>query len=248
MLILKITPLLTLLYNGLILQSHSMAVPVSDAVPSHYRTITVGGDAIQQVVPDKATVRFAVSSRHKDPEDARRLNAETSKQAMNAVRDLNIEERKIKMQSLRINPVQEYNQKRKRYEEVGYEAQRELTVEIEDLDTLPSLVAKVVQSGANRLQGVEYGLKDKEAPRNQALVEAIEKARTKAQLIASTLNVELGNALQVTEQSSSMPMHHREHAVAMTSRAASMAAPEPEAYAAGEMEIKATIQVVFELK
>ena len=194
-------------YSYLILQTHSMSVPMTDAVPSHHRTLSVAGEGILQVVPDKATVRFAVSTRHKDPEDARRLNAETSKQAMNAVRELNIEERKMKMQGLRLNPVHEYNQKQKRNEQVGYEAQRELTVEVEDLDTLPSLVSIVVQSGANRLQGVEYGLQDKEAARNQALVQAIEKARNKAQLMASTLSVELGNVLQVTEQSSGAPFH-----------------------------------------
>ena len=75
--------LLLLLYSVLIWPTSSNTSSMAD-MPQQ-RTLTVSGEGILPVMPDQASVRFAVSTRHEDPEDARRLNAETSKLAMNAV-------------------------------------------------------------------------------------------------------------------------------------------------------------------
>ena len=226
-----------------------MAQPVPPLNYQSLRTISVSGEGTVDAVPDKATVRFAIATRNDDPEEARRLNAETSRETMNAVRDLGIEERKMQMQTLRLNPVNEYNQQTRRHEQIGFEAYRELVVEIEDLDSLPALIAQVIQKGANRLQGVQYGIQDRESLRNQALVKAVENAKDKANLMAATLDVEIGEVYQVSEQYINMPVPRLEmNQVLLQGRAMADAAPEPEAYAAGEMEIKAGVQVTFLLK
>lgn len=212
------------------------------------RAITVSGEGVLQAIPDKATVRFGIVTRHDDPEMARTENASTSKQTLNAVRELGVDQRKIRMETLRLQPVREYNPETRRPEDKGYEAVRELIVEIVDLDVLPNLIAKVVQQGANRLNGVTYGLQDREAVRDEALVEAVTRARSKALLMAETLDAELGMVMRIAEQSFSMPSP----VVRMSDQTMMMAkaesAPEPEAYAAGEMEVRAVVQVVFQLK
>ena len=213
------------------------------------RTITVTGEGKITVVPDKATVRFGIASRHEDPEEARRQNAETSREAMNAVRELGVEERKLRLESLQLQPVREYNPETRRSEDKGFEAARVLVVELEDLDKLPDLIAQIVQKGANRLNGVHYGLKDQDSLRDQALGLAVTRARDKANLMVSTLGVELGDVLRISEQSFTMPMPHVRMAdQPMMMAKAEAAAPEPEAYAAGETEVNAVVQVTFYLK
>ncbi len=201
-----------------------------------------------EAIPDKATVRFGIVTRHEDPEEARQQNASTSKETMNAVRELGVDERKLRLATLRLQPVREYNPETRRPEDKGFEAVRELVVEVEDLDVLPSLIARVVQKGANRLNGLTYGVKNENGYRDQALIEAVSRAREKAVLMSSTLGAELGHVINISEQSFSMPMPMVRMDDANFMMAKAEAAPEPEAYAAGEMEVRAVVQVVFLLK
>lgn len=211
------------------------------------RTISVTGEGLLRIVPDMATVRFGIVTRHKDPEEARSQNASAARITMNAVRDLGIDERKIRLDVLRLQAAREYNQSTRRYDEVGFEAIREVVVEVDDLDTLPTLVTRVVQGGANRLQGIEYGLNDRELVRNRALQLAVENARDKANLMAATLDVQRGAVLQINEQGINIPSPVRREMLA-TAMMKDAAAPEPDAYAAGEMEVQANVHVIFELK
>ncbi len=211
------------------------------------RTISVSGEGIVRAEPDQATVRFGVVTRAEDPEEARRLNAAASREAMNAVRALGVAEAKMRLETLRLQPAREYNNQTRRYDEVGFEATRQVVVEVEDLETLPALVAEVVQKGANRLNGIAYVLKDRTTARNEALQKAMADAREKAHLMASTLGEEVGRALTVNEQSFSFPQPVVRMAQAQLAVSRS-AEPEPDAYAAGEIEVRAVVQVIFAMK
>jgi hypothetical protein len=192
-------------------------------------------------------VRFGIVTRAERAELARQQNADSAAAAMNAVRALDIPEEKIKMEGLQLQPWREYNPKARQYDEKGFEATRRVSVVLDDLEQLPTLVARVVQQGANRLQGINYELQDRESVRNDALREAAENARDKARLLAETLGARLGPVRMINEQSFSMPPM-RVRSAEMTAMAAKAdAQPEPDAYAAGEMEVTASVQVSFDL-
>lgn len=233
---------------ALFLVSLLLAVPSpaqSDEAPD--RTVRVGGTATVSAAPDQATVRFGVATTAETAESARQRNAEAAKNAMNAVRQLGVSESKIRMESLRLQPRREYNPQTKTREQKGFEARREVVVELTDLETLPRLVAEVVQRGANRLEGISYGLSDPAAKRDEALRRAATNAREKARLLASTLDGQLGPVREITEQNFGMDKPQPRVQRALAKSAESDAAPEPDAYAAGEIEISAQVQVVFDL-
>ncbi len=213
---------------------------------SKERTVSVSGEGVVRAVPDQATVRFGVVTRAEDPEEARRLNAAAAREAMNAVRALGVDERKMRLETLSLQPAREYNPQTRRYDEVGFEAARQVVVELDDLEKLPTLVADIVQRGANRLDGVAYELKDRDQARDEALRKALTNARDKARLMAATLDVKLGPVLTIAEQSFDFPrpVLRMEAAMAVSKDAS----PEPEAYAAGEIEVRAVVQVVFALQ
>jgi len=210
------------------------------------RVISVSGEGIVRVQPDMATLRFGVVTTADDPEEARRANATAAAAVLNAVRALGVPENKIQLEVLRLQPRREYNDELRRYEEKGFEATRIVAVVLEDLEKLPDLVARVVQEGANRLESVAYDLKDRDAARDAALREAVTKARAKAQLIAATLGVELGSVQRVDEQGFSFPRPMVR--MAEFAMAKDQAAPEPDAYAAGEIEVQANVQAAFEIR
>lgn len=236
---------LPVLLLGILLVFPSQAQP--DTSPPD-RTVRVDGTATVSARPDQATVRFGIVSRAETAASARQQNAEAAKKAMNAVRQLEIPEGKMRMERLRLQPRREYNPKTKRHEEKGYEATRQVVVALSDLEQLPRLIARVVQQGANRLEGVDYGLTDRSSVRDEALTQAATNARDKAQLLATTLDVSLGSVRQITEQDFGYeaPKPYGQKAF-VTRSADAEAAPEPDAYAAGEIEVTARVQVVFEL-
>ena len=222
---------------------------MAQSIDSDKRKITVTGEGRINTVPDMATVRFGIVVRNEDPEEARRLNAEISRDAMNSIRELGIDNSKLNLQTLRLQPVREYDPETRRQVDKGFEATRELVVVIEDLDALPTVIAGIVQKGANRLNGITYSLKEKDNVRNQALVLAVSRAKEKALLMSEALDVEVGDVLVISEQSFSIPtpiLNMESSPRVMMAKAD--AAPEPEAYAAGEIEVKAIVQVVFELR
>lgn len=222
--------------------------PVYDAgaqdVGSDARIIRVTGEGIARVEPDMARVSFGIVTIADDPETARSRNAEASSQAMNAVRELGIQERYLRLETLQLQPHREYDEEARRYLEEGFEASRQVVVEVHDLETLPTLIAEIVQQGANRLNQVSYELQDRSTARNDALREAALNAREKAMAIVEALGLELGELTEINEQSFDFPRPVLRMDAQVMSRDA---APEPEAYAAGELEVRATLQVTFAL-
>ena len=216
--------------------------------PTPKRTVSVSGEGIVNVEPDMATVHFGIVTVADEPEEARSMNAEAAARAMNAVRELGIEDRHIRMETLRLQPHREWVDEERRWIEDGFEAIRQVVVEVHDLEMLPTLVAEVVRQGANRLEQVSYDLDDRDEARNEALREAIESAREKARIVAATLGEELGEVQSVHEQSYDFPRPVVNLRSDMMVAEKAEAAPEPDAYAAGEIEVRVSVQATFELE
>lgn len=214
---------------------------------SAQRQVRVVGESTVTTAPDQATVRFGIVSQAETAEEARAKNATASKNAMNTVRELDVPDEKMRMDALRLRPQREYNPQTETREKTGYKASRQVVVTLSDLAQLPRLVARVVQEGANRLEDIEYGLSDRTEARNEALKEAARSARDKADLLAEALNATVGSVQQIEEQSFGVdqPSPRVEQ---YAKSAQDRAAPEPEAYAAGEIEVSATVEVTFGLR
>ncbi|PSR00436.1 MAG: SIMPL domain-containing protein [Bacteroidetes bacterium QS_9_68_14] len=210
--------------------------------PQH--TVTVSGEGSARAAPDEATVRFGVVTEAQTAEAARSQNAEASSRAMNAAREL-VDEDQIRLETLRLQPRYDYSNDER--ELIGYEAERTAVVEVDDLDVLPRLVARVVERGANRLEGISYDLSDRASVRREALQEAARDARDKAQTLAQSLDVSVGEVVQISERDYDAPQP-RFRARAMAGDAEQAATPEPDAYAPGEIEVSADVQVTFALE
>lgn len=211
-------------------------------------TVNVSGQGTVKEQPDRAVARFGIVTRAETAEEARSRNATAAKNAMNAVRALDVAEENVRMETLRLQPRREYNRETENYEERGYEATRQVVVQVDRLEVLPQLVARVVQEGANRLEGIDYQLSNRSEIRNEALRKAARAARAKARLLATTLDAQLGPVHRIDEQSfdfrSPSP---RTSMVKMATVESRQPSGEPEAYSAGEIEVSAQVQVVFNL-
>lgn len=210
------------------------------------RIVSVTGDGKVIAQPDVATIRFNIVTRDVDPEIARSANAEASRQAINTIRDLGVQEDKIRLDQLSLTPVREWDPDQRRNIDTGFEINRGVTVELDDLDLVPAVVARVVQSGANRIRNVGYSLSNNQEARANALSRAVENARFKAMTMLEVLNESIGRVLEIREQSVRTPGPvMRGYAVAAMEKTAD---PNPEAYAPGLIEITAQVVVTFEIQ
>ncbi|MDA1334363.1 MAG: SIMPL domain-containing protein [Bacteroidetes bacterium] len=216
-----------------------LALPVA----AQNASITVSAQGVITTEPDMATVRFSVVTTGDSPTQAQDDNAEASASAMNAIRSLGIEESDLEMANLQLVPRREYDPERRIYLEKGFEATRRVEVQVRDLDQLPELMSQLVDSGANRIDGVQYGLDDRDDVELEALALAVRRAREKATVMAGALDERLGAVWQIAEQGISVPQPMlRMDAMEMASMSKDA---NPDAFAAGEIEVSASVTVVF---
>ncbi|MDA0685063.1 MAG: SIMPL domain-containing protein [Bacteroidetes bacterium] len=225
--------------------SWSVLAPMAAAQDRPY-TISVSGQAEIRTAPDMATVWFGVVTRDKHPDEARRLNADAAAAAMNAVRALGIPERDIRLETIQLQPLREYDPDRRVYREEGFEATRNVEVTVRNLDLLPDLMAAIVNEGANRINSIQYGLENKDAAELDALKQAARVARVKAGAIAAELGLSLGSAIQINEQGVFVPQPRMQMEMASVGAMAKDAG-NPDAFAAGELTVSASLTVAFSL-
>ena len=244
----QMTRMLVILLTGIMLGTGAAEARQSaDAAHSPFdRTIRVSGEGVMETPPDMADVNFSIVTTAETPERARILNGDASRRAMNAVRALGIAESDMQMRTLRLQPHRVWNQQKRTWEEKGFEAVRMVQVTVRDLESLPQLIADIVEEGANRIESVSYDLDDRKQLLRDALREAVSNAKAKAEAMASVADASVGTVIMIEEQGVSIPQPVFRGLEAMASKDAAGGA-EPEAFAGGLIEIRANVTVVFEL-
>jgi uncharacterized protein YggE len=218
-----------------------------DAAHGPIAQITVSGEGVIKTLPDIAHVEFAIVTRNERPDRARVENADASADALNAIRALGVEEKDIQLQNLQLGPLREYDPDKRTYIEKGYEATRSLMVTVRDLEMLPDLIATLVDEGANRMNSIQYGLDDRDEIELKVLQLAVARAKQKAMVMAEQLGVEVGVVLQLNEQGISVPSPVM-RMEASFDLASSKGSGNPDAYASGQIEVRANVIAVFRIK
>lgn len=223
----------------------SQGSSVAQGNESDKRTVTVRGEAKRNVPPDQATVNFSIVTRSKDPNLARSLNAEAGSRAISTIEKAGIPSKAIRLQNLILTPAREWNPETRKYAELGFDVIRSVEVTIDDLELVPDVVVGVVESGANRLEGVRYGFKSDTEIRTEVLADAVKSAKTRAAAMVAALDAELGDVLTINEEGMSVPMPYYGAERMMVQKAAG---DEAEALPAGDIEVSATVAVTFTIR
>lgn len=204
------------------------------------RTISVTGSGSVTALPDMATIRMGAEARALTAADA---IAETSA-AMRAMLDratsLGIEERDLQTGSLSLRPIRDQATSGQAQIRVsGFQASNMLQIRVRDLAALGGILDALLSDGANRIDGLSFGLADAGPHEDAARRAAMDDALSRATLYAEAAEVTLGQVRTVTEHGSgARPM--------MMARAVAMDEAGP-AVAPGELTIEAEISVVFDI-
>jgi uncharacterized protein YggE len=162
--------------------------------------LTVQGSSEIRVAPDFATVRLGVAAQAVTADMAQNQVNQAASRILEAVRRVGIDDRDVQTTRLVLSPV--YSRQAPGGappDIVAYRAQNTVSVRLERLELVGSVIDAGLGAGANTLDGVMFGVLDDLPAREAALAEAIAEARRKAETMARALDVELVRVLAVEE-------------------------------------------------
>lgn len=206
-------------------------------------SVQANGEA--RVAPDEATVRLGVLAQAPTARAAMEEANRSANAILDAIRKLGVKAEDIQTSELNLNPLYS-NQPELRGGEpriTGYQATNVVSVRLEKLDQVGPVVDAGLAAGANRLDGVVFGLRNDEAARATALTRAAEAGRAKAETLARALRVRLVEIVEVVEGGVSVftPVYRRQAMAMETSMADTPVS-------AGQVGIDATVTLRYRIE
>lgn len=204
-------------------------------------SITVTGKVGLEVTPDVAQVSVGVSSQAATPGVAREQNSAAINATLAALAELGVEEKDIQTTNMNL-----WNRYDNNGNVIGYRMSTDLTVYVREIDKAGEVVDAAISAGSNELNGVEYLVSNRDEVYNQALIDAIEMARQKAEAMAAASGKTLG-AVQKVEETSRAVATVREYDMSPDTGGGSMndALRSKTTIRPGSTQIEASVQVVF---
>lgn len=200
--------------------------------------VSVTGEGTVKIIPDQVTIRMSVENTGDDPVALKTLNDKAVNEVLGFIRQNGVESKDVQTQHVTLNKRYDYNTKT-----YSYQATQSITILLRDLKKYDGLISGLMTKGINRIDGISFGTSKLEELKSEARKLAVSNAKVKAVEYAGVLNQTVGKAIQISEQGSYSPPMPLYRAEAMAYNADGGG----ETLAVGEMEVKATIQVVFEL-
>ncbi len=210
------------------------------AVPA----VAVTGNAEVAAAPDRALVSLGAVVEGKQAQDVQKQIAQIMQRVIKDIKAQGVAEEKVRTTGLSLNPVYSHPAPRAGQEPeapriTGYRASNTVRVQVDDLERVGGVIDAGIAAGANQLNSLTFDLRDDLTHRRQALQLAAQEARAKAEAIAAALNLQLGEVLEVREESgpASYPVERR-----MAAPAAAGTPIQP-----GQVQVSASVQVRFRL-
>lgn len=206
------------------------------------RVIEVNGSGEARSTPDIAHLSLQVETHAATAEECSSKNAALAQKVVRALKDKLAGKGSVETGDYSLNP--EYNQPGPRDRPVitGYTAQNTITVETTELSLLGSLIDGAISVGANRINYLNFGLRDDTKARQQAIGEASKDAQAQAQALAASLNVKLKRVVKA----STVPEEGPIRPMARMSMAVSANASTP--VEASQIAVSATVSLTYEIE
>ncbi len=222
------------------------SVAHADDAAANRRNINVSGQGEVSVAPDRARLSLGVEASNVELKAAEASVNKVVRAYLAEAKTLGLKEEQISTAGVTINPEYVWDEKTKRQVFTGYKANRQIELRVDDLTVIGDLILRATKVGVNQVNPpVLESSKAKELTR-QALIKATEDARSKAQLLADTLNVKLGAVRNITANDFvPQPMMYK--VAQMRSAAADMGGNEEMGFSGGLIKYNASVNAEFDL-
>lgn len=203
-------------------------------------TISVGGEGKVMVKPDEAVLYIGVETNNEDSKIAKTQNDAVMAKMIDFLKKSGVNAKDYKTEQVSLYQRQDYQTKEK-----YFQASQSIQIQITDLTKYESLMAGLIEAGANKINSVQFRSSEVEKYESEARKKAVENAQKKAKDYAETLGQNVGKALMVYENNTQTIFPRVGQMKAMAYAESDTAT---QTLAEGEIEITAHVNISFELK
>lgn len=201
-------------------------------------TVEVVGEGIVYATPDMVNISISIEKEGLDLTNLRQKNGEAVAQVLQLL------SKELPMENFQTSYVSLYKDDYNKLNK--YRVVQNINIKLEDISKYDNLMNAIFDAGVNRIDGISFGVKNKEKLLQEARVAAIDDARKKALLYAVSLDQNIGKATQIKELNS----HFND--IQPVERMSKMSLGSPangndNTLAVGKIAIEAQVNVAFEL-
>lgn len=208
------------------------------------RTITVSGTGSSDIEPDRATLQMSINAREPTLAAAQKAAADVTSKVLKMADRMDIDRDQIDTTGASVRPDYRWNREKEEQVLRGYIADRQITIEIDELEKLGALIEGAVSAGVNQVQPPQLNSSQRKETQRAALRAAAEDAKANARELAESLDTELGRVISINSGHNE-PRPPTPYPVGARAMAADSGAAET--YNAADLSFYATVTVVFEL-
>lgn len=232
---------------SLLLVASSRVTLAQDNFPRP-RLISVAGTSEINVAPDQVVLSLGIESRDKVLGTAKAQNDARSKKVIALASKAGIEAKDIQTSELRMNR----NYSEERYPRfIDFEVSQTITMTLKDLSKYETLMTRLLEAGINRVDGISFQVGETRKYKDEARSKAIQAAKEKAVAMASELGQTVGKPWDISEQDSENPfnpMSMMANTLMGGYADKERAAPTESTVAPGQVTIRASVRVSFQLE
>ena len=163
------------------------------------RSITTTGNGVVIAQNNRAVMYLAVETMSPDAKQAAQDNANIMTKVKHAVIGAGAAPDKIETDNYTMYPVYEYDKGKVKSRK--YEVNNRMKVVVEDLTKAGTVMDAAISAGANRIENIMFTVRNPGKYKDDALREAAQDARRKADIIAASLGKTVTNIISVTDNS-----------------------------------------------
>lgn len=201
--------------------------------------ISVTGEGIVEAPPDCAKISVGIVSRNIDAAKVQTENARLAANIINSIAALGIDKKNISTGNYNFRQTYRNDADNRRIFD-GYEVTNSVTIFINDLSKVGKVIDTALANGANQIDSLNFGIRDREKFQNDALRVAVRDARQKADIVAAELGKSIVgvHSVSINHSSISAPVVER---MSMANMDAKIATP----IEAGTLSCSASVYVEF---
>ena len=201
-------------------------------------SVEVVGEGIVYATPDMVNISISIEKEGLDLKNLRQKNGEAVAQVLQLL------SKELPMENFQTSYVSLYKDDYSKLNK--YRVVQNINIKLEDISKYDNLMNAIFDAGVNRIDGISFGVKNKEKLLQEARVAAIDDARKKALLYAVSLDQNIGKAIKIKEVNS----HFND--IQPVERMSKMSLGSPangsdNTLAVGKIAIEAQVNVAFEL-
>ena len=199
-------------------------------------TVEVVGEGIVYATPDMVNISISIEKEGLDLKNLRQKNGEAVAQVLQLL------SKELPMENFQTSYISLYKDDYNKLNK--YRVVQNINIKLEDISKYDNLMNAIFDAGVNRIDGISFGVKNKEKLLQEARVAAIDDARKKALLYAVSLDQNIGKAIQIKEVNS----HFNDiQPVERMSKMSLGSTGSDNTLAVGKIAIEAQVNVAFEL-